>query len=298
MSSSLVATPNDFSVSSDMLYTAPRVNSVGGKSIGITNKNTQKSLFMRTPLMLTWGVNIYENAGKDNSYDFSLQFPRDDYATPESEDFLKCLQEMESKIKNDALTNSKDWFGKQHNSSEVIDALWSPMLKYPKDKETGEPDMSRKPTLKIKLGVWDGEYKFELYNTSNVKLFPDEHDSTPDVYVTKGSNIACILQCGGIWFANGKFGVTWRLYQGIVKPADVLPKGQCLITLDDDDKKKIDTTSSVSTSDEVVSGGESPVQSDGDNNHDTDGEEEPVQEEETVEPPKKKKVVRKKKGGE
>jgi hypothetical protein len=50
--------------------------------------------------------------------------------------------------------------------------------------------------------------------------------------IPKGSEIACIIQCGGIWFANGKFGVTWKLFQGVVKPTQTLAKGQCHIKLD------------------------------------------------------------------
>jgi hypothetical protein len=48
--------------------------------------------------------------------------------------------------------------------------------------------------------------------------------------------------CGGLWFANGKFGVTWKLYQGVVKPAQSLPKGQCHIKLDDQPPLKVDVT--------------------------------------------------------
>ena len=38
---------------------------------------------------------------------------------------------------------AKKWFGKKM-SREVVDALMYPMLKHPKDKETGEPDLTRK----------------------------------------------------------------------------------------------------------------------------------------------------------
>ena len=36
-------------------------------------------------------------------------------------------------------------------TKDGIDLIWNPILKYPKDKDTGEPDMSREPTLKVKL---------------------------------------------------------------------------------------------------------------------------------------------------
>jgi len=42
--------------------------------------------------------------------------------------FLKNMKDMEDKIKADALTYSKEWFGKKHPNAEVINALWTPML--------------------------------------------------------------------------------------------------------------------------------------------------------------------------
>jgi hypothetical protein len=61
---------------------------------------------------------------------------------------------------------------------------------------------------------------------------------SPQDLIAKGSHIAVSIQCGGIWFANGKFGVTWKLFQAIVKPKMSL-KGKCHIKLDDDEKTKI-----------------------------------------------------------
>jgi hypothetical protein len=61
---------------------------------------------------------------------------------------------------------------------------------------------------------------------------------SPKDLIAKGSHIAVSIQCGGIWFANGKFGVTWKLFQAIVKPKMSL-KGKCHIKLDDDEKTKI-----------------------------------------------------------
>ena len=58
-------------------------------------------------------------------------------------------------------------------SEDAIDALWTPMLKYPKDKNTGESDTTRAPTLKVKLPFWDGEWKTELYDVNQKAIFPD-----------------------------------------------------------------------------------------------------------------------------
>lgn len=236
---SQIVTPSQFSVNDNIIYTKPKVNNSGGKSIGIINSLSKKSLLVQTPLMMNWGVNVYENPN-GSSYDISLQFPRDEFMNESSRSLLSMLCEFEDKIKADAKTNSREWFGKQNMSAEVLDALWSPMLKYPKDQATGEPDKTRSPSLKLKLPVWEGEYKFELFDINDNKLLPNEEEPRPpEDFIKKGSNIACIIQCGGIWFANGKFGVTWKLFQGKVKPIENLEQGKCHIKITNEEENII-----------------------------------------------------------
>jgi len=226
---SMIVSAKNFSPSANMIYRKPKVNQQGGKSVGIMNSMSKKALYLEVPLMMTWGVNVYDNTG-GNSYDLSLQFPPEEFAEDDCKETLKILQEFEDKIKDDATKNSRDWFGKQSMSPEVIDALWSPMLKYPKDSSSGEPDKTRSPTLKVKLPYWENDFKFELFDTEHKPLIPNDENNGPEVFIQKGSHIACILLCGGIWFANGKFGVTWKLFQGVSKPTVTLEKGKCHIT--------------------------------------------------------------------
>jgi len=196
--------PKQFIPSEHLLFTKPKVNSVGGKTIGILNSQTRRSLMVSSPLMLNWGVNVFENQGGHGpSYNFSLQFPREEFSNDEINEFLRMLKDMEETVKDAAVENSKEWFGKAQ-SKEVVEAFWNPILKYPKNPE-GEPDITRNPTMKVKLPTWEGEYKFELFDTENTMLIPNSDGKTPDELIQKGSNIACILMCGGVWFANGKF---------------------------------------------------------------------------------------------
>ena len=243
----------NFNVETDYMYTKAKVNPNGRKSVGILNNNSKKSLYVSTPLMLTWGVNTYtdEKTGEVQSYDMALQFPNDEYNTPECSAFLKNMQALEEKLKKDAIANSKDWLNKTKMGPEAIEALWTPMLKYPKDKQTGEADYSRPPTLKLKIPYWEGEFKnVELYNDSRELVFPSETEAPISDFVVKGSNVATIIQCGGIWVANGKFGVTWKLFQAVVKPRATL-SGKCHITLSSEDKEKL-ATSAVGDDDEEV----------------------------------------------
>ena len=306
MASKMFTDYSTFTPSSDVTFTKASANKSGGKSVGIVHSSTRKSLHLNTPLMLTWGMNNYEQANGGNSYDFSLQFPREEYVSRETTVFLDAMKEFEENIKTAAQKNSKEWFGKSTMSPEVIDALWTPMLKYPKNQETGEPDLTRDPQLRIKVPCWDGEWRCELYDTEQNTLFPNDDGKTPEDMITKLSNIACVIQCGGVGFANGKFGVTWRLVQAVVKPQETF-KGKCHLFLSESEKERMVGKSEVNTPDNVtedVEEANEEVVSDGEQEDDVveeEGEDEAPEEQEddpepvVEEPPKKKKVVRKKK---
>jgi hypothetical protein len=242
MASDMVIPGASFNPASDMKYTKPKVNSVGGRSVGIVNSKTSTVLNLSSPLMLTWGVQDFtdDKTGKV-TYDLALQFPNDGFETPATKKFLANIAAFEKRIKEDAITNSKEWFSKPKMTSDAVDALWTPILKYPKNKDTLEADTTRAPTLKVKLPFWDGAWKeLELYDVDMQPIFPDASNPSlsPKDLIAKGSHIAVSIQCGGIWFANGKFGVTWKLFQAIVKPKMSL-KGKCHIRLDEEEKTKI-----------------------------------------------------------
>ena len=298
-----IVSGTEFNVEQDYVYTKAKVNARGGTQVGILNSKTNKSLYVSTPLMLTWGINTYtdEKTGEIQNYDMALQFPNDEYNNPQSAAFLKNMQELESKLKRDAITNSKEWLKKSKLSSDAVDALWSPMLKYPKDKETGEFDYSRSPTLKLKIPYWDGEIKnLELYNDSKELVYPsDDGNAKLEDFVVKGSNVATIIQCGGIWVANGKIGVTWRLFQAVVKPRATLA-GKCHISLTDEDKQKLNASGPGSDGGDSDSGVKPSATAVDDSDSDSDDD---VVEEVTKavaksvkveDAPKKKRVVKKK----
>ena len=241
MSAKTILSGVDFTPATDTKYSKPKVDTRGGKSVGILNASANTATYISTPLMLTWGVNKFvdDKSGKI-SYDMALQFPSEEYAKEDTTNFMNNMIAFEKKIKTDAILNAKEWFGKAKMSEDAIDALWTPMLRYPKDKNTLEPDLTRSPTLKVKIPYWEGEWKTELYDVDQNPIFPDPDNSniTPEDLISKGSHVALVLLCGGIWFANGKFGCTWKLFQGVVKPKATM-RGKCQITLSSSDKERM-----------------------------------------------------------
>ncbi len=284
-------------------YSAVKANASGGKSINIINSATKTGLRIATPLMLTWGASDFQDpsTGKGNGkFDMSLQFPSEDYKTDDATAFLKNMVEFETKIKTDALINSKEWFGKVLKSQDVVDALYSPMLKYSKDKFTGEPDLTKAPTLRVKMPIWDGVWKCEIYDEEGEKLFPNQANSliTPVDLIQKGTNVVALMQCGGLWFANGKFGVTWKLIQSVVQKPRATLAGTCFLKLNNADKEKMKQSNGPPAAElideDVINAGS--IVEDSDSESECDDTEVVAQkpEPEPVAVVKKKKVVKKK----
>jgi hypothetical protein len=217
---------------SDIDFTSPKLNKQGGKSVNIIYRPTKKSLYVDMQVeMLTWGASAFTDKTNGKvTYDMALQFPRKEYTTPEKDILLAKFQALEKHIKAEALKNSMAWFGKKM-TPELVDGQWTPMLKYAKDPQSGEPDVTKAPTLKIKLPCYDGKFSCEIYDQTGSMLFPSETSgATPMDLIPKGIDIRTIIQCGGVWFANKAFGVTWKLFQAVVTPKPSM-KGRCLMAI-------------------------------------------------------------------
>jgi hypothetical protein len=296
----------------NIMYTAPKASAQGGKSVNILNKQTKTTLTLSTPLMLTWGASDFKKDGEEvgnGRFELSLQFPNEEYKTPDTQAFLKNIKAFEDKIKSDALVYSKEWFGKVHKSAEIIEELFTPLLKYPKNKATGEYDYTKQPTIRVKLPQWEGVWKTEIYDEESTRLYPSTENPglTPLDYLKKGSNIACLIQFAGIWFVNGKFSASWKLVQAVVQKPRAQLQGQCFIKLKTQDKEKL-KNQTVKDDDEqllVISTAVDDSDEEPDEEEDDDAEEEeivappapvPVSLPVVVEEPKvvKKRVVKKK----
>ena len=240
-SASLITLSKDFEPSS-VTYKEPRLNKRGGKNVSLmTTSGTQ--LLIQFPLMFTWGVNerVDENSGRV-SYDLTLSFLETDENTAVGSFFHK-LKELQEKVLDDAVTNCKLWFGKAKMSREVVEAMMYPILKFPKDKTTGEPDTSRPATVKLKIPYWDNKFNLELYSMDRQPLFiPKTHDEkSPMECIPSKSYIKGLMRCTGMWFTGGRCGLTWDLVQAQVRPP-VTIQGFCILGDSDDDEqlKKLD----------------------------------------------------------
>lgn len=225
-------------------YMVPKVNDRGGKSIPLISTQTNRSLHISTPLMMTWGISDFvdDKGDSDGKFSISLNFPNDDYKTVVSEAFLQKLKALENQILDDAVKNSESWFGEEM-SKEVAKHTFFTFLKYSKNKDTKKIDYSRPPSIRAKVPFYDGKWAVELYDTQQNMIFPcDNVHISPVDLVPKMSNVACVLQCNGIWIGGKGWGLTWKMIQCVVKPREVISVyGKCHIELSQEDVEKIET---------------------------------------------------------
>lgn len=200
---------------SDITYGAPRSLDSGGKSIPLFYKGKPlviQSEEMRIPFGIRDSMvgGAAPGAGDLSSdaqttingkktIEFSVE--RDTAAV-----FFEKISGMDSLIIDDAMKNSKAWFRKQHDNRDVLEALYTPMIKFARDKETGEISQRYAPLFKANLPVKQGLLTTEVYDASRNKI----DTSTNDL---RGSRGIAILQCSGVWVAGGKFGCSWRVLQ-------------------------------------------------------------------------------------
>ena len=218
-------------------YSAPKANPAGGKVVNLYNKYAKESLTISVPLMSSWGAQeskevvgkgpdgkpITKGTGK---YTMSLQFAKGQYTTADADAFLEQMKAVENKIKQDAMTYSKDWFGKEIKSMDVMDEKMGPMLKYPKKDGTEERDYDKSPSLTLKLPCWKDVWQTSVFDEDYNSLYvkgKSEPGVTPLDFLVSTSKapiqVVCLIQCAGLWFIGNpaKVSITWNLKQVIVR---------------------------------------------------------------------------------
>lgn len=181
-----------------------KTNDNGGKSIYV---NYQKSLFkMQTPVMtMPYALSCFDK-GDTPKYSIDVAF-RDMDTDHRVRGFHENMKSLEQHILNQGLENSKAWFQKKIKSLDVLNALFTPIVKQSIDKATGEPDGRYADTIKLKFPFWNGKFKVEVCDfDDNVIENPDM-----DAIFTKETKIQAIVRCGGVWVVGGKFGCTWSV---------------------------------------------------------------------------------------
>ena len=64
---------------------------------------------------------------------------------------------------------------------------------------------------------------------------------SPLEFLKPKTHVICLLQCGGLWFVNGKISITWNLKQAIVQKPKQTMEGTCFLKPKASDKALMKT---------------------------------------------------------
>jgi hypothetical protein len=297
MSTTTITKAKNFDVNT-IKYGEPQINARGGKSIKVMSEG--RAINLQFPITFTWGINKWEGEnGAPDKYDVSLQF---DKSNSSNKKFLDTMIAFQNKLMADSVTNSHKWFGRKKIIKEVAEAMWWPMVKYRKDKNTGEPDLTSNPSLKVKIGCYSGEWAVDLFDMTGSPTFRSKVSSevaetiqgskTPVDLVPSKSHMKGIMTCGGLYIAAGRVSCSWRLQQANVRPPqNLVGSGVCAVLSDSDDEAfEEELKSKEEEEDEIHS---EPTFDDDDDDDDDIAAKVAAEVEEEVQETKPKKVKRK-----
>lgn len=179
----------------------------GGKSIpaGIDGK----PIIIQTPEMpAPFGMSKW-NADKSDKEKLTLEMSfKNKDANKSQAYFFEFLQKLDARFITEGMNNSTAWFKKKYSTPEVVEALYTPMVKFPKDKDTGEITDKYPPTFRLNLAQKDGKFAFPVYNKKGEEINITD--------IEKGSKVTAIIQFLGGWLAGGKYGGSWKVVQLMV----------------------------------------------------------------------------------
>jgi hypothetical protein len=205
----------------EVTFSTPKSLDNGGKMIALYHKG--KPLIMQTPNMdAPYGLSRFpSDKGGDDKVSLDVSFKAG------NQEFLEFMKKLDQKIVDEAFANGMPWFKKKFNTRDVVEALYTPLVKLYKDKETGEASDKYPPTFKMAIPLKDGKYGVEVYDNNREKI------DMADIEL-RNAAVTSIIQCNGVWVAGGKFGCKFKAVQMKVSQKSSKISGYAF--LDDEDR--------------------------------------------------------------
>eukprot|EP00798_Chlamydomonas_sp_ICE-L_P009395 gene9395-biopygen9327 len=119
------------------------------------------------------------------------------------------MERVSEHVIDNALENSNAWFKKKYPSRDVVADMFTPSIRYSKDKDTGELSTMYPPNFKLNLpSRWP--FRFPVYGGDREPLDLNEILRSPKR--GKGARVSAIIHLQSIWSVglNKSFGVTWK----------------------------------------------------------------------------------------
>lgn len=203
-----IVLPDEFNLNK-ITYGEPKKLDNGGKAIPLMYDGAP--LIMQMPTMRApFGPSHFEDpTSKRVKTSLDMSFGGRE-TRPVLQKFYESVEALDAKIVKDAFGKATSWLGKNYTSAEVVEALYTPMMKQAKDKDKWPA------TVKVTIPLAkDGTYNCEVFDSKCNPVNLRDLETNGGI---KGANVTTIAMCTGIWVAGAKFGLSWRAVQMQVTP--------------------------------------------------------------------------------
>ena len=206
--------PNEFS-GRNVTVSAPKVVEIEkdgkrqavGKKAFLNYNGERLVLQSATSMRIPFGLSIFKaEGGGQDKYSINLSFNGYQQAS-DVKDFYDTVTALDNAVKDQAVKNSKAWFGKDR-TREVIEEFFTPSIKFSKDTSKDYP-----PTMKLNLRRSGESFETKFYDVAGkpYKGVPAEE------MLGKGVLVTALMECSDVWIAGtGKFSLRWNVTQIIV----------------------------------------------------------------------------------
>ena len=202
-----VVAPSAFKTS-NVTFSAVKLLDSGGKQAYV-NYSGAPLLMQVGSLETPFGMSVFDKVpGAPPKYSVELNLRgHDDPASPGVTSIYNALNSLDEFMVEQGVKNSKAWFKKDTVSKELIAELYTPSLRFAKDSSGARKPYP--PTLKVQLRRKADVFDVEVYDTSNNLI----KDTPLEDVLVKRANLTVLMKCTGVWFAGGKFGLSWKAVQ-------------------------------------------------------------------------------------
>jgi hypothetical protein len=221
--------PASFDVSK-VSVSAPKLLDSGSKQAYLNYGESRNLVFQTPSLPSPFGLNVFDKAGPPKySVDLAMRGYQEN---PKVKSFFNALSALDATMIDLGVKNSRQWFGKEMKR-EIIEAFYSPSVKFGRDKE-GNPS-SYPPNINVKLKKRGDDFECKFFDQKSREdpRAPPLTGIPLEELLVKRCEVTALIQCTGVWFAGGKFGLSWK---GIQMRLDKVPESIRGYAFQDDDE--------------------------------------------------------------
>lgn len=182
----------------------------GGKIVWLAHGEAREPITLQTGMLRT-PSGIRENKRFDDSSTsappkFSMELALD----PADPEYAK-LAEFDERMLTMAEEAKSNWVKLKYYDRNNLENVYSPALRIPRDKDTGEHVDTWPPTLRVNIPYRDGRFECPVYD-----VHQNELPIADFMERSRNAQVTVIVRCTGVWIAAGRFGTTWKAQQVLV----------------------------------------------------------------------------------